>query len=227
MKTTILTTSKAPPQASPRQGCAVSLCAPRAAGLRQEHGDEPESAALAGHGGGEHGGMCQDAMIVETLQGMIDQDRKHTALKAAGHDLAGRLPQQGFHCARVSRCRPATAALARRGHKLAGVFVGIGGRAEAADFGNSDAGDLLPLFERSSTPKSVTSAMTDSTCSSRIDESLHGDILFLSECSRNSPARDAGCARPCWTAEDYPQPRTSEEATHGHPRFDSFAGIQP
>ena len=30
----------------------------------------------------ENGGMCDDRMIVEVLQGWIDEDRKHTALKA-------------------------------------------------------------------------------------------------------------------------------------------------
>ena len=30
----------------------------------------------------EHGAVCSDDTIVEILQGMIDEDRKHTALKA-------------------------------------------------------------------------------------------------------------------------------------------------
>src|SRR3546814_2266884 len=40
----------------------------------------------------ENGGVCQDAMIVETLQGWIDQDRKHTALKA----LQGMVWEAGY-----------------------------------------------------------------------------------------------------------------------------------
>ena len=40
----------------------------------------------------EHGAMCDDAMIVETLQGWIEQDRKHTALKA----LQGMVWEAGY-----------------------------------------------------------------------------------------------------------------------------------
>ena len=48
----------------------------------RERGHEPEVRQWLDMVAAEHGGMCQDEMIVETLQGMIDQDRKHTALKA-------------------------------------------------------------------------------------------------------------------------------------------------
>ena len=40
----------------------------------------------------ENGGMCDDRMIVEVLQGWIDEDRKHTALKA----LQGMIWQSGY-----------------------------------------------------------------------------------------------------------------------------------
>ena len=47
----------------------------------REHGQEPEVRRWLDLVAAENGGLCQDAMIVETLQGWIDQDSKHTALK--------------------------------------------------------------------------------------------------------------------------------------------------
>ena len=41
----------------------------------------------------EHSAMCSDEMIVEILQGWIDEDRKHTALKA----LQGMVWKAGYH----------------------------------------------------------------------------------------------------------------------------------
>src|SRR3970282_3014606 len=40
----------------------------------------------------ENGAVCNDAMIAEVLQGWIDQDRKHTALKA----LQGMIWAEGY-----------------------------------------------------------------------------------------------------------------------------------
>src|SRR3546814_5599173 len=51
-------------------------------GFVRARGDEPEVRQWLDQVAMENGGVCQDAMIVETLQGWIDQDRKHTALKA-------------------------------------------------------------------------------------------------------------------------------------------------
>jgi enolase-phosphatase E1 len=48
----------------------------------REHGDDPEVRRWLDAVATEAGGICSDEVIVETLQGWIDQDRKHTALKA-------------------------------------------------------------------------------------------------------------------------------------------------
>ena len=50
---------------------------------------------LAGCVATENGGMCSDDVIVEMLQGWIDQDRKHTALKA----LQGMIWDDGYRSA--------------------------------------------------------------------------------------------------------------------------------
>ena len=46
------------------------------------HGDEPAVRQWLDVVATELGAACSDDVIVETLQGWIDQDRKHTALKA-------------------------------------------------------------------------------------------------------------------------------------------------
>src|SRR5690606_24660035 len=47
----------------------------------RERGQEPEVRRWLDQVATEHGAMCDDAMVVEVLQGWIDEDRKHTALK--------------------------------------------------------------------------------------------------------------------------------------------------
>src|SRR3546814_3222551 len=61
-------------------------------GFVRARGDEPEVRQWLDQVAMENGGVCQDAMIVETLQGWIDQDRKHTALKA----LQGMVWEAGY-----------------------------------------------------------------------------------------------------------------------------------
>ena len=51
-------------------------------GFVREHGQEPEVRRWLDQVAMENGGVCSDDVIVETLQGWIDEDRKHTALKA-------------------------------------------------------------------------------------------------------------------------------------------------
>ena len=51
-------------------------------GFVRDHRDDPEVRRWLDVVATEHGSICSDDVIVETLQGWIDQDRKHTALKA-------------------------------------------------------------------------------------------------------------------------------------------------
>ena len=94
----------------------------------------------------ENGGICSDDVIVETLQGWIDQDRKHTALKA----LQGMIWLDGYRNADFTAHVYADAADAlprwhAAGHPLA-VYSSGSIAAQKLFFGNSDAGDLTPLF---------------------------------------------------------------------------------
>ena len=61
-------------------------------GFVREHGRDPDVRRWLDQVATENGGVCSDDMIVETLQGWIDQDRKHTALKA----LQGMLWRDGY-----------------------------------------------------------------------------------------------------------------------------------
>ena len=59
----------------------------------REHGQQPEVRCWLDAVAVEiSASACQDAVIVETLQGWIDEDRKHTALKA----LQGMVWEAGY-----------------------------------------------------------------------------------------------------------------------------------
>lgn len=171
---------------------------------------------------------CQDAVIVETLQGWIDQDRKHTALKA----LQGMIWEAGykdgdFTAPLYPDVAPALRAWQAAGHRLA-VYSSGSVAAQKLLFSHTDTGDLTPLF----------SAFFDTEVGGKRDASSYrtitqqlaqpaGDIVFLSDVVEElDAARDAGLRTVLLDRRsDYPQPRMGE-ATHGHLRVESFADIR-
>src|SRR3546814_15290684 len=86
-------------------------------------------------------------MIVETLQGWIDQDRKHTALKA----LQGMVWEAGYRSGDFTAPVYPDAVDALRRWDEAGYRQAVYSSGSVPPqrllFGNSDAGDLLPLFD--------------------------------------------------------------------------------
>ena len=195
----------------------------------RERGDEPEVRRWLDAVATENGGLCSDDMIVETLQGWIDQDRKHTALKALQGQLWADGYAQGDYRAHVYA--DAADALRRwhdAGHALA-VYSSGSAPAQRLFFGHSEAGDLAPLF--SGFFDTEMGHKRDAASYRRIAQALGrapGDILFLSDVVEElDAARDAGLRTVLVDRrEDYPQPRTGE-ATHGHARVESFADIDP
>ncbi len=193
------------------------------------HGDDPEVRNLLDQVATEHGAMCQDSMIVETLQGWIDEDRKHTALKA----LQGMIWDEGyargdFTAPLYPDVAPALRAWHEGGHPLA-VYSSGSVPAQKLLFGHSDAGDLVPLF--SDFFDTEVGHKRDAGSYRRIAERLGGtagDIVFLSDVVEElDAAREAGMRTVLLDRrEDYPQPRTGD-ATHGHARVESFAAIDP
>ena len=172
--------------------------------------------------------MCDDAMIVEVLQGWIDEDRKHTALKA----LQGMIWADGYRNAAFSAHIYPDAAPALRQWHAAGLplYVYSSGSvpAQRLFFGHSAAGDLTPLFAGWFDTEVGGKREADSYrhIAGAIGRPA-GQILFLSDLVEElDAARDAGLQTVLVDRrEDYPQPRHGD-ATHGHLRVESFAQVQ-
>ena len=193
----------------------------------REHGHEPEVRRWLDTVALENGGLCQDAMIVETLQGWIDEDRKHTALKA----LQGMVWDAGY--ANADFTAPvypdASAALKRwheADHALA-VYSSGSVPAQKLLFAHTDAGDLTGLF--SGWFDTAVGGKREAASYARIAQALGvapGDILFLSDVvAELDAAHEAGLRTTLIDRlEDYPEPR-SGEALHGHPRATGFDDV--
>ncbi|MEJ7746467.1 MAG: acireductone synthase [Luteimonas sp.] len=193
----------------------------------RERGDEPEVRHWLDVVATEHGSICSDDVIVEILQGWIDQDRKHTALKA----LQGMIWSEGYdHSDFTAHIYPDAAEMLGRwhgeGHALA-VYSSGSVPAQKLFFGHTDAGDLTPLF----------SAFFDTQVGHKRDADSYRliadklarsprDIVFLSDVVEElDAARDAGLQTVLIDRlEDYPHPRTGD-AAQGHVRTDVFTGL--
>ena len=193
----------------------------------RERGHEPEVRRWLDEVAAEHGSICSDDVIVETLQGWIDQDRKHTALKA----LQGLIWRDGYEDADFTAHIYPDAAAALRRWRAAGLPMAVYSSGSVAAqrlfFGHSDAGDLTPLFD----------AFFDTEVGHKRDPEAYRSIanrlgrdpatvVFLSDIVEElDAAREAGMRTVLVDRrEDYPQPRIGE-ATHGHHRVTSFADI--
>ena len=173
-------------------------------------------------------GTCDDAVIVETLQGWIDADRKHTALKA----LQGMIWEAGYRSgAYTAHLYPEVADVLRRWH-AAGLplYVYSSGSVAAQKlfFGFSDAGDLGALFAGHFDTEIGGKREADSY--RRITAALGAapaQILFLSDVVQElDAAREAGLDTVLLDRlDDYPIPR-SGEAANGHTRVTDFTQIQ-
>ncbi|MBF6023481.1 acireductone synthase [Lysobacter niastensis] len=176
----------------------------------------------------ENGGMCEDGMVVEVLQGWIDEDRKHTALKA----LQGMIWADGYRSADFTAHIYPDAADALKSWHADGtpLYVYSSGSvpAQRLFFGHSDAGDLTPMFSGWFDTEMGGKREADSYRNIVAAMGLPaGDILFLSDVVEElDAAREAGLQTALIDRlEDYPKPRTGE-ATHGHTRVETFDRIQ-
>lgn len=196
--------------------------------VRENH-DNPDVRRWLDTVAAENGGICTDEVIVETLQGWIDEDRKHTALKA----LQGLIWQDGYLSSEfAAHIYPDAAKMLKRwredGHTLA-VYSSGSVPAQKLFFGHTDAGDLLPLFAAFFDTEVGHKRDADSyrNIAARLERPV-GEILFLSDVIEElDAAREAGMRTVLIDRrEDYPEPRTGD-ATHGHTRVESFADIGP
>lgn len=165
--------------------------------------------------------------VTEILLQWIDQDRKHTALKA----LQGMIWVEGYAKATYKApVYPDAEASLRRWH-AAGVplYVYSSGSVPAQKlfFAHTDHGDLCPLF--SGYYDTEIGGKREAGSYVRIAGAIGlapEHLLFLSDIVEElDAARDAG-----WQTvlidrqQDYPQSRTGE-ATHGHARAERFSDI--
>lgn len=196
-------------------------------GFVRAHGQEPEVRRWLDAVAAEHGSICSDDVIVETLQGWIDQDRKHTALKA----LQGLLWADGYRNADfVAPIYPDAADALRRwhdaGHTLA-VYSSGSVIAQKLFFAYSNAGDLSGLFTDwfDTEAGGKREAASYAIIAQRLAREPEG-IVFLSDVVAELDAARAAGLRTVLVdrLQDYPQPRTGE-ATHGHARVSGFDQI--
>jgi enolase-phosphatase E1 len=195
----------------------------------REHGNEPEVRRWLDAVAVENGGLCQDAMIVETLQGWIDEDRKHTALKA----LQGMVWEAGYRDGDfVAPLYPDVAPMLRRwhqsGHRLA-VYSSGSVPAQKLLFSHTDAGDLAALFDGFFDTE--VGGKRDAGSYRAIAEALGAlprDVLFLSDVvAELDAAREAGMRTVLLDRrEDYPEPRVGD-AANGHLRVERFDQVDP
>ncbi|MBE2210012.1 MAG: acireductone synthase [Xanthomonadaceae bacterium] len=198
-------------------------------GFVRENRDRPEVRRWLDAVATEHGAMCDDDMVVEVLQGWIDEDRKHTALKA----LQGMVWEAGYNDGDFTAplypdVAPALRDWHARGFPLA-VFSSGSVPAQKLLFGHTGDGDLIPLFDAffdtEVGPKREAGSYRQ--IAERLGRDV-GDIVFLSDVvAELDAARDAGMRTVLLDrSEDYPEPRQGD-ATHGHERVESFAAITP
>lgn len=190
-------------------------------------GQEPEVRRWLDAVATEHGAVCSDEVIVEILQGMIDDDRKHTALKA----LQGMIWSDGYDNADFSAHIYPDAAAQLRDWHAAGIPLAVYSSgsvpAQKLFFGHTDAGDLTALFEGwfDTEVGHKRDAGSYREIARRLDRPA-GDILFLSDVVEElDAAREAGMRTALIDRrEDYPQPRLGD-AAHGHARVERFDAI--
>lgn len=190
-------------------------------------GQEPEVRRWLDAVATEHGAVCSDEVIVEILQGMIDEDRKHTALKA----LQGMIWSDGYDNADFSAHIYPDAAAQLRDWHAAGIPLAVYSSgsvpAQKLFFGHTDAGDLTALFEGwfDTEVGHKRDAGSYREIARRLDRPA-GDILFLSDVVEElDAAREAGMRTALIDRrEDYPQPRLGD-AAHGHARVERFDAI--
>jgi len=193
----------------------------------RDRGHDPEVRRWLDAVATESGGICDDDVIAETLQGWIDQDRKHTALKA----LQGLMWRSGYERGDYrGHIYPDAAEALRRWHdagRRLAVFSSGSVPAQKLLFGHSEAGDLTPVFDGWFDTEVGHKRSADAY--RLIADSLHRqpqDVVFLSDVVEElDAAREAGMRTVLLDRrEDYAQPRTGD-ATHGHPRVESFAEL--
>jgi enolase-phosphatase E1 len=192
-------------------------------------GNEPAVRAWLDQVAAENGGICSDEVIVETLQGWIDQDRKHTALKA----LQGMVWADGYRNADFTAPIYPDAARQLHAWHQAGIPLAVYSSgsvpAQKLFFGHSDAGDLSTLFvDWFDTEVGHKREAGSYREIARRLQREPGEIVFLSDVVEElDAAREAGMRTVLVDRrEDYAEPRLGD-AAGGHIRVTGFDQVDP
>jgi enolase-phosphatase E1 len=196
-------------------------------GFVRAHADEPEVRRWLDVVATEHGAVCDDEVIIEVLQGWIDEDRKHTALKA----LQGMVWQDGYREADFTAHIYPDAARQLRAWRAAGhamaVYSSGSVPAQKLFFAHTDDGDLTGLFDAwfDTEVGHKRDAGSYRTIVERLGRPAH-EVVFLSDVVEElDAAREAGLRTVLVDRlDDYPMPRVGE-ATHGHARVERFTDL--
>jgi enolase-phosphatase E1 len=195
----------------------------------KEHGQEPETRRWLDAVASELGPSAGDEQVLAQLLQWIDEDRKHTALKA----LQGLLWRDGYLRGEYqAHLYPdAVAALStwrQQGHPL---FVYSSGSVAAQQlfFAHTVAGNLLPLFDGffDTEVGGKREVQSYQRIAQRIGERTGNaatEILFLSDVIEELDAARKAQFQTVLVdrREDYPAPRVDG---HGHRRVVSFLEI--
>ncbi|PKM16356.1 MAG: acireductone synthase [Gammaproteobacteria bacterium HGW-Gammaproteobacteria-2] len=193
----------------------------------RRHGQEPDVRRWLDAAALDIGGVVSDNCIVELLQQWIDEDRKHTALKA----LQGMIWRSGYaHAAFHAHIYADAAAQLQAWHANGHVLYVYSSGSVAAQrlfFAHTEAGDLTPLFSGffdteiggKREPQSYRNIVAEIGTAAN-------DVLFLSDVVEElDAAREAGLDTVLVDRiEDYPQPREADTC-HGHRRVTRFDEI--
>ncbi|MFT4247461.1 MAG: acireductone synthase [Pseudomonas sp.] len=196
----------------------------------REHGNHPQVRHWLNQVADEIGEVDEhphDEAIVAALQTWIDEDRKHTALKA----LQGLIWEDGYRSADFTAHIYPDAARRLREWQAAGIpiYVYSSGSVPAQKlfFAHSDAGDLSGLV--SGWFDTEIGGKRESNSYRHIAEQIGvpaGAILFLSDVIEELDAATRAGLKTALLdrAQDYPTPRTLEEIGK-HPRVQDFDEI--
>lgn len=193
------------------------------------HGREPDVRRWLDAAALDIGGVVADDCLVEILQQWIDEDRKHTALKA----LQGMIWRNGYAHAEFHAHVYADVPPALRAWQAAGIALHVYSSGSVAAqrlfFAHTEAGDLTPLF--AGFFDTEIGGKREARSYRNILEHIgasSAETLFLSDVvAELDAAREAGLHtllidRP----EDYPEPRLGT-AANGHARVRDFSQISP
>lgn len=193
----------------------------------RRHGQEPQVRKWLDNAALDIGGVSSDHCIVDILQQWIDEDRKHTALKA----LQGMIWKSGYEGGAYQAhvypdAAPQLQAWKEAGQRLA-VYSSGSVPAQRLFFAHTEAGDLTGLF--SGFFDTEMGGKREAQSYVNIAQALDadpGEVTFLSDVVEElDAAREAGMKTVLVDRrDDYPEPR-SGEAANGHARVESFEAI--